>query len=439
MPYDCRQMRGAVCSIVQFEREILVKQKLIQLNRRVNQPQVLDIAETVKKELSQLNLSLLRGKSVAITAGSRGIPNIVQILGTAAAVIKESGANPFIVPCMGSHGAGSAEGQIQVLAKLGIDEQSMGCAIRSDMQTEKVGILEGQEVVLSKLLLNADQILVVNRAKLHTAFVGCVESGLCKMLSIGAGHHSGAWNIHRLAEKIGFEHAILGAAEQILSLGKVFGGIGIVDNADKDTALIKAASAENFIDTDKFLIAKAKEYFVQLPFPFIDIVWLREMGKNISGTGSDPNVIAKSPAGWRKRVLPRDNMACITQLLISNLTTVSAGNGIGVGLADKITDRLYQAINWEPTRINAETSGGLNLLEEPPRYKNDFEMLQAAVNDMPADNPHIVFAQNTSELRNLWATSNCRELIKGNSDIEIIAELDEIPFDRAGNLALEFK
>jgi hypothetical protein len=244
----------------------------------------------VRREIGRNDLAgrYVPGQTVAVAVGSRGIQGIKGMVETVISSLKEMGLNPFIVPAMGSHGGATAEGQRQVLEHLGITEASCGVPIRSSMEAVSLGHLpSGAEVFVSRDILDADHLVVINRVKLHTAFRGQVESGLCKMLTVGCGKHQGALNMH----KFGLADSIIPAARVILGRVSVLFGIAILENAAEKTHTVRLVLPEDFVETDAMMLKTAFGLFPRIPLEDLDILVVGQMGKNISGGGLDPNVI----------------------------------------------------------------------------------------------------------------------------------------------------
>ncbi len=402
-----------------------------------DQPREDDVAAATRRELDSLRIGDLSGKRVALTGGSRGIPNIVLILSTIVAYLREKGAEPFVVPTMGSHGGGTAEGQVKYLAGYGITEESLGCPIIGDMSTTVVDVIEGSEIHFSDSLLNADAMLVINRIKAHTGFVSEVESGLCKMLAIGGGRYAGAQSIHARSENVGMGKAVLDAArrllEKLIEAEKLLGGIALIDNADKQTARVQAVtptSPDAFIEQEKELLQYSLTLLMQLPFEVVDVCLFDRMGKNVSGTGLDTNVVCKRREGWRIRELPRPGQASIAVLCCRCLSPESKGNAIGLGLLDLVTQQLIDDIDWHPTRTNAETAGALNLIAQPEVCENDERMLERAVSMVPERDGGavVVIAKDTGQLRTLYASENMLEVVRAREDLRLLSEAADACF-----------
>jgi hypothetical protein len=255
-----------------------------------------DVEAEVRVQLGRLPLAdrVAPGQSVAITAGSRGITGMARILRTAVEHLRALGAEPFIVPAMGSHGGGTAEGQRGVLEAYGITEAFVGCPIRSSLETVIVcDTPEGFAVHFDRLAYEADHVLVVNRVKPHTRFVGPIESGLMKMLLIGLGKCAGANVYHRAIEDYSFERIIHRVAGEVFRQCHILAGLAIVENAYDQTALIEAVVPEEFEVREKALLELARKWMPRLPFDEVDLLLVDRIGKNISGTGMDTNVIGR--------------------------------------------------------------------------------------------------------------------------------------------------
>jgi len=292
--------------------------------------------------------------SVAITAGSRGIHDKPAVLRAAGDWLRSVGAEPFVVPAMGSHGGATAEGQVQLLADLGMTEQTLGMPIRATMETVELDRLPGGPAVhLDAHAAKADGILAVNRVKAHTDFQAEIESGLAKIVAIGLGKQRGAEGIHR------FGPANLGVwvpqvARRIIDTGKVLGGLAIIENAHDRAARIALVAAQDIGGAaEAALLTEAKRLMGRLPFETIDVAVLDAMGKNISGSGMDTNVIGRMMIrGSAEFERPR-----ITNIAVLDVTDASHGNAIGVGLADFIPFRILEKIDLRAAYINAMTSG----------------------------------------------------------------------------------
>ena len=269
---------------------------MFRVRQQFERPQILDIEGEVHTQLERLRLDqkVQAGQSVAITAGSRGIANIHLVIRAAVAHFKKLGAKPFIVPAMGSHGGGTAEGQRAIVEGYGITEEFVGCPIRATMETVVVcRTEEGFPVHFDRYAFEADHVVVCGRVKPHTDFVGEIESGLMKMMLIGLGKHEGAKIYHRAIQDYSFPQILDSVAGEVLERCRIVAGMGIVENAYDETALIAAVAPEHFEAREKELLLKARRWMPRLPFERVDMLFIDEIGKNISGAGMDTNVVGR--------------------------------------------------------------------------------------------------------------------------------------------------
>jgi hypothetical protein len=255
-----------------------------------------DVAQTTRDELARLALHerIRPGQSVAITAGSRGITNIAVILRAAVGHFQSLGAEPFLVPAMGSHGGATAAGQLEVLASLGVTPEYCGCPIRSSMETVAAcQTAEGFPVYFDRHAFEADHVLVCGRIKPHTDFAGEIESGLMKMMLIGLGKHDGAKIYHRAIQDYSFDQIVRSVAQRVLAQCRIVAGLAIVENGYDETARIAALEPATIVEREKELLVLAKRLLPRLPFPRIDLLLIDRIGKDISGTGMDTNVVGR--------------------------------------------------------------------------------------------------------------------------------------------------
>lgn len=373
------------------------------------------------------------GMEIAITVGSRGIANIPLIVKSVADEIKKRGATPFIIPAMGSHGGATAEGQKEMVESLGVTEEFTGCQIRSSMDVVEVGVTSaGIPVYVDKIAYNADGIIVMGRVKPHTDFKNKVESGVLKMASIGMGKHKQALALHT--------HGIKGISEMMPEVGKVaiansntLFGIAIVENAHEETAIIEAIEPDQIEERERELLKKAFELMPSLPVDEIDILVVDEIGKNYSGTGMDTNIIG------RIRVLGVEdsNKPNIKYVIASNLSDVSHGNALGIGLADLTTRRLYEKIDLKTMNENVVTSTFLERAKIPIVLDNDQEALKAALRanwGVATEEARIVRIPNTLHIGELMVSEVILNELKGKENIEILEDLHEMKFCEDGYL-----
>lgn len=395
------------------------------------------IPATVAAELSRLNLPehVKPGQSVAITAGSRGVANIAVIIKSAVEHFQSLGAKPFIVPAMGSHGGGTAEGQRELIEGYGITEAYCGCPIRASMETVIVcQAAEGFPVHFDKHAFGADHVLVVGRVKPHTNFVGDIESGLMKMMLIGLGKHAGAKIYHRAILNYSFGQIVRSVAREVLAKCRIVAGLGIVENAYDQTAKIQAVAPQEFEEREKELLVLAKEWIPRLPFKTADILLLDQIGKNISGSGMDTNVVGRK---FIDHVAAEHEWPKIKRIIIRDLTDPTHGNATGIGMAEFCRTRCIEKMDVKITRINCLTGGHPTGAMLPLDYPTDRECLDAALPTIGLTEPpdaKLMWAHNTLHVAEVECSVAYLDEARQRSDLEIIADPRPMPLDAAGNL-----
>ncbi len=407
------------------------------VRQKFARPLVPDVVEEVPLQLARLSLAnvVKPGQSVAITAGSRGIANIATILRACADYFKSLGAAPFIVPAMGSHGGATAEGQLRVLASYGITDVRMGCPIRSSMETIVVGqAAEGFAIYFDRQAFAADHVLVVNRVKSHTDYSGNLESGLAKMLLIGLGKHDGAKIYHRAIQDFDFEQIVRSVGERVLSTCRIVAGLGIVENAYDETARILAITPGEFFEREAELLVQSKTWMARLPFDRVDLLVVDQIGKNISGTGMDTNVIGRK---FNSHQAIADEWPKVRRIYVRDLTPETHGNAAGIGCAEFCHRRVIDQMDVEVTRINCLTSGGISGGMLPFDYPNDRAALEAALPTVGLTEPpnaKLLWIKNTLDLEEVECGAAYWDAAKGRDDLEVISTLRELPFDNRDDL-----
>ena len=400
-------------------------------------PQVTDVAREVHTQLAALELHrrVQPGESVAITAGSRGIANIAAILRAAVEHFRLLGAEPFLVPAMGSHGGATSDGQRQVLQSYGITEASVGCPIRAEMDTEIIGrAAEGFPLHIARTARRADHVLVCGRVKPHTSFPGDFQSGLLKMLLIGLGKHAGASTCHRAIEDFSFDHIVRSVAREVVEKCRVAAGLAIVENAYDETALIEAVEPARFEAREPELLALARRWMARLPFDAVNVLLIDRMGKNISGVGFDPNVVGRK---FNDHRAVAGEAPQVKRICLRSLTPESHGNAIGLGMAEFCRTQLLRDMDPRSTRVNALTSGHIAAGMTPLDYETDREMLEAALGTVGLVEPRrarLLWIADTLDLVEVECSAACLEAARGRDDLEIISEPREMPFDETGSL-----
>jgi len=397
-------------------------------------PRVERVEEELNQELRsiQTGFQLKEGMRIAITAGSRGIAHIDRILKTLVQFLKEKGARPFLFPAMGSHGGGTAEGQLEILKSLNITKESIGTPILSSMEVVEIGRSHhGFPILVDKHAAGADGIIVVNRIKPHTEFEGPIESGLMKMIAIGMGKHKGCFEVHKQTVQHGYREVIPEIAGVILGKLPFLLGVAIVENVYDQTTIIQAVLPSQFLIEEKKLLARAKRLMARLPFDKVDVLIVDQMGKNISGTGMDTNVIGRIMfIGEKEPDLPK-----ITRIVVLDLTDESHGNAVGIGLADYTTQRLVNKIDSWATSTNAITAMTPEKGRIPIALATEKEAIDAALNTIGAVDPEkarVIHIKNTLEMGELDVSEFFLKETKGRTDLRVLKELGPLTFDQGG-------
>lgn len=412
--------------------------QIFRVRQTFERPRVSDIAGEVASQLANLSLrdQVKPGQSVAITAGSRGIANIHLVIKAIVDHFKGLGASPFIVPAMGSHGGGSAEGQRKIIEGYGITEEFCGCPIRASMETVVVcQAAEGFDVHFDKYAFEADHVVVCGRIKPHTGFYGDIESGLMKMMLIGLGKHAGAKIYHRAIKDYSFGQIVRSVAREVLAKCRVVAGVAIVENGYDETAKIQAVAAHEFEDREKELLVLAKKWLPSLPFKTADLLLIDEIGKNISGTGMDTNVVGRK---YLDHIAREDEWPKIRGIIIRGLTKQTHGNATGIGLAEFALTRTIEAMDVEVTRTNCLTGGHATGAMIPIHYPTDREVLDVALPTIGLTEPidaKLMWIRNTLDVAEVECSAAYLDEARARDDLEIISDLRPLPFDASGVLA----
>ena len=419
---------------IPFPRMLAVRQRF-----PVSPP--LDIPAIVQHEFrAQKVLSRLQpGAQIAVGVGSRGITNIKNIVAAVLEELKAAGAKPFIIPAMGSHGGATPEGQIGVLESYGITEQSMGVPIRASMEVERLGTsVDGVDVYCSVEALRSDGIVIVNRVKPHTDFSGTHGSGVMKMMVIGLGKRMGAATCHGAAARLGLERVIHGIARVTLRRAPILCGVAIVENHFHDTARIAVLKPDEIEDREKELLDEARGLLPRLPFDDIDVLIVDRIGKNISGSGMDPNVTGRWVHGYSSS-LADDNRQSprIRRIFVRDLTPETHGNAIGIGFADLTTTRLVNAMDKPVTYVNAMTSLTPHGAKIPIHFDTDRECITQALASLAIPDTRqakVIRIADTLAVVKLEVSEAYAELVKQREDLETVEGPREMRFDGANNL-----
>ena len=373
------------------------------------------------------------GMKIAITGGSRGISSYKELMKTIVSFVKKCGATPFIVPSMGSHGGGTSEGQENMLKKLGITKESVGCEIISSMDVVEVGrTSKDLPVYIDKNAANADGIILLNRVKLHTSFRGKYESGLIKMMAIGLAKRKGADMTHFLR----YENM----AENLVEVGKIalnnlniICGVASIENGYNEVADVFVLNKDEILQEEPKILEKSKRLMPRIYLDDIDVLIVNEIGKNISGTGVDTNIVGRfhtnAASGGPNTV----------KLGFLDISEKSGGNGNGMGLADFVSKKFFRKIDFESTYINAITSTEPNSVKLPLVLDNDKYVFQGCVKLCGVKNIQdikLVIINNTKELDEIYMSKSAFENAVDKSKVKKESELFDIPFDDEGNLDL---
>ena len=382
-----------------------------------------NIPGKIKEELGRLRGIIKKDAEIAIGVGSRGISNIPLIISGIVSFVRDCGARPFIFPAMGSHGGAKAEGQEEVLRGLGITAETTGAPIRSSMEVVNLSIDPLLPAFIDKHGYESDGIILVNRIAPHTDFRGTYESGLVKMSVIGLGKVSQAEFIHGMGHD-GLERVMPLVAGLVFNSGKIIAGVGIVEDGLKDTMEIKAMSAGEIMDVERGLLKMAFQYRPRLPLDEMDVLVVDQIGKDISGIGMDPAVIGRiySPG------MPEPDSPRIRSIIACSLTEASHGNGLGIGLADVITKRLFDRVDLNMIYRNVYTSTILERAKVPVIGDNELRCLEFALRnggEVPPGKEVILRIKNTMHLGEMFASGPALEKLRDHADIEILSE----PFD----------
>lgn len=366
-------------------------------------PLVEDIPRAVEGELCKLRERVVPGARIAVTAGSRGIRNIAVILREVCRVLRGWGASPFLVAAMGSHGGGTESGQREVLASLGITEESVGAEIVATTDVVELGVTaSGLPVYCDRVAWESDGILVVNRVKPHTSFRGPVESGLLKMLCVGLGKARGASLFHE-AGPAGMAQRVLEMGRVFLASGKVVGGLAIVENAYDETARLVALAPEEIESREPSLLQEARDLMPRIPVGEADLLVVKWMGKNYSGTGMDTNVIGR----FQLEGLPEPERPRFRRIAVLDISPESEGNATGIGLADFTTRRLVEKIDRASTYLNCLTTGFVHRAKIPMYFDRDVEIFEAAARSLGVEDGRalrVVCIENTLHVEEFWVS-----------------------------------
>ena len=408
--------------------------KMLKIKQYFNDYYICDVENKLKEKLIKSDAleKVKAGSKIAVAVGSRGVRDIDIVTKTVVTELKKKGLDPFIIPAMGSHGGATDEGQKDVLRNLGITEQSMGCLIKSSMEVVKIGEIDnGLSVYIDKLAYNSDGIVIINRVKPHTAFRGKIESGLCKMLTIGLGKQRGAESCHALGFKY-MEENILKMTNILLNKLPILFGVATVENAYDKIMEIEIIKKDDIIEADKNLLKIAKENMAKIYFNEIDVLIVDRIGKDISGDGMDPNITGRYPTPYAY------GGPNVSKMVVLDLTEHTYGNANGMGTADFTSKKLADKINFEATYVNGLTSTVVKPTHLPTVLNNDMEAIRAAIktcNALDISKAKIVRIKDTLHLDEIYISESLISEAVNNKNLKLISNPEEMIFDNNQNLA----
>jgi hypothetical protein len=407
--------------------------RLVKVRQSFERPQVTDVAGELVKQLRAGGAlaQVKAGDRIAVTAGSRGIAGLPLVLKTIASEIRRAGGEPFVFPAMGSHGGATAEGQRDMLAGMGITEETVGAPIRASMETVEIGVSSnGFPVHLDRFAAEADGIVVVNRVKPHVAFRGPCESGLMKMIVIGMGKQKGADICHELGFGTMAEN-LQTMGRVTLAKAKVLCGVALLENAYHETARVEVIPREEIPVREPALLEEAWRLYPRLYFERLDVLIIDEIGKDISGTGFDTNVVGRYHTPYVSGGPTITRIACL------DITERSHGNANGLGILDFTTRRAFDKFDFDNTYPNSLTSTVPTSVKIPMVLKNDRQAIQAAIktcNILKKAGVRLARIRNTVALDEIAVSENLLGEVRSQARLAIAGEPFALSFDANGNL-----
>jgi hypothetical protein len=387
-----------------------------------------DPRRTVHEALGPRLATLPPAARIAVAVGSRGLGALPELVAGVCEAVRAAGGEPFVVPAMGSHGGATSEGQRALLAGFGITED-----IVSDVTPVELGWSpEGFPLLAARPFAEADGIVILNRVKPHTKFKGRIESGILKMAAVGLGGPASADSLHRLAVAHGMEAVIRSVGTGLAATLPVLAGVAVVENALGQPREVRALASQELEADEMELLELAKTILPRIPVPEVDLLIVDAIGKDVSGTGMDTNVIGRN----RDLLGAFETDFLARRIYVRGLTPGTHGNAHGMGLADFVHERLARDIDWETTRANALTASSPEKAALPLAFGSDREALVrglASAGVIEASAARIVRIASTKELRRLWVSEPLLSALPGEA--RVLGEPAAMVFDEAGNLA----
>jgi hypothetical protein len=420
-------------SVMPFPRRELPR--MARVRQHLPTDHIPDATAEVHRQLAAFGIAgrIPRGGRVAITAGSRGIGGLLQLLCGISQAVRDAGGEPFIIPAMGSHGGSTPEGQTEILRRLGVTQDSAGAPIQATMETHDLGVSEsGAAAHVDRLAAEADSIIVLGRTKTHPESAADLASGLLKMSTVGLGKQTGAHQAH----SHGLWESVRAVPKLQLAQSKILCGVAVVENGYRQPCAIEVVppSYEAWLEADMRLLKFAKSHLARIPFDDLDLLIVDEIGKTVSGAGMDPNVIGT----WHAR--PTDpHHPDYRRIVALSLTHASLGNGLGVGMADFTTRRFLDSYDPAVSYINLLTASepGGNTREGPVplALPSDREAAEVALfSSLAGPDPRVCRIRNTASLDELWVSEALLPEVRRNPKLDVLAPPQPMPFDPAGNL-----
>ncbi len=402
------------------------------VHHRIDSTAVEDVDRAVGLAVDSVAELLPRSGRVCLAIGSRGIDRIADVVRATVSTLRARDLEVFVVPAMGSHGAATAEGQLAVLASLGITEDTVGCEIRSSMDTVEIGSVEDRVPVFvdRAALEGADIIIPINRVKPHTDFTGPVESGLLKMIAIGLGKQRGADTFH--GEGFATFHRLIPAvATFTLSRVPIPFGVALVENGHARLRRIEAVRAEAMVDREQELLREADASLARLPVSAADVLILDLIGKDISGLGMDSNVVGRYYSG------PTGRPPLLQRIIVRDLTDATEGNAVGIGMADVVLRRAVDRMDVAKTYMNcvtAKTPEGARVALTVDTDRQALDVAIACCLKVRADTARIVRLMDTKHLEWFYASEPLLPELVATGSCEIAGAVAPIGFDATGHL-----
>ena len=372
--------------------------------------------------------ALAPGARVAIAIGSRGIAGIAAVARTTASWLRDAGMEPFIVPAMGTHGGGTADGQVAVLERLGITEDSIGAPVRATMDTVDYGLVDaGVPCRFDANAAAADAVIILARVKSHTSFDRPIESGLTKMMAVGLGKAAGARNVHLLGAR-GYTEVLPQLATRAIERSPVALGLAVVENSAKELVVIEGVEPEQFLAADARLLGEAKALLARLPFERIDMLVVERLGKEISGAGMDYAIMGRTDI----RGVPNPDTPFVTKLVALGLTEATAGNGLGIGVADFTTKAAADSLDLYAMYFNSATSTMVEKVRIPVVLADDEMAIRAAAGTSwrtDPENARYCQIRSTLELTEILASPSLLADVADDPRIEVLGEPSALEFD----------